>query len=50
LINQGASGLKLEDLLIETNWTRCRPPLPEGEVRAIARSVERTVRSKGGVR
>lgn len=39
--NRGMSAAAIEAALLAENASRCRPPLPEGEVRAIAQSVSR---------
>ncbi|GAC1633635.1 MAG: hypothetical protein NVS4B2_19600 [Chloroflexota bacterium] len=48
MVGRGASGAQLEALVSEMNQNCCRPPLPESEVREIARSVEATHRRNHG--
>lgn len=41
LRHRGCTQAEIEPVLLEMNTNRCSPPLPEEEVRAIARSMER---------
>jgi hypothetical protein len=48
LINRGAWGSQLEELLLQANENRCRPMLDDDEVLDVAQSVQRThVRNHG---